>query len=308
MFVYTVISLLFRIFVLVGLGFLLKKINMIDDKVQQGLTNLLINVALPASLLSSSSNSFEPEMANEIAMTAIVSILYFVLSSLIFTFVLRKLPFKMSRDKQNIFIALVIYSNISFMGYPIVANLLGPKATILAVIHSLIWNLYFFTVGVSTIKGENAVSIISIIKKPVTLSALLTLIIYFLPISLPAVIYMVLNDIGGMTTPISMMLIGVTLGGIKLSKSLFRDSANILAAVFRLLIIPISAIFLFKVFKVPELVSQTIVLMLAMPSGSMVAIHASLFDKEAEFATRGVSLNTTLFALTFPLILFLMNL
>jgi len=40
----------------------------------------------------------------------------------------------------------------------------------------------------------------------------------------------------------------------------------------------------------------------------MVAIHAALFKKEADFATRSVALNTALFVFSFPLILFLMHL
>ncbi|HHU53248.1 MAG TPA: AEC family transporter [Clostridiaceae bacterium] len=307
MYIYTILSLLFRIFVLVGLGLFLKKINLIDDKIQQGLSKLLVNVFLPASVLVSASNPFEAEMVNEIIVTGIVSLIYFGLISLLFIFVLRKIPFKMSKDKQNVFSVLIIYANTAFLGYPLTENLLGSKAIILGVIHNILWSLFFFTIGISIIKGESSVKFLSIIKNPVTISAILTLIIYLSPSRLPAIINTVLTDIGNLVTPLSMMLVGATLSGTTL-KALLRDPYSILVAVFRLLIIPISAIFLLKIFNIPELAYKTLIIMLALPSGSMVAIHASLFNKEADFAASSVSLNTALFAVTFPLILFLMNL
>jgi predicted permease len=306
-YIYTIISLLFRIFVLAGLGFFLKKINLIDDKIQQGLSKLLVSVFFPANILASASNPFEAEMANELAFTGIIAFIYFLITTLIFLLIRRYLPVKISRDKQNIFSTLVIYSNTAFLGYPIVENLLGSKAMIVAVIYNLIWNIFFFTLGTSIMKGQSSVNLFSIIKNPATISSLLTLTIYLSPVRLPSVFNTILTDIGGMVTPVSMMLIGATLSGITL-KSLFRDTSSILVAVIRLLIIPISGIFILKSFKIPQLAYQTIILMWAMPSASMVAIHASLFNKEADFATRSVSLNTALFALTFPLVLFLMNL
>jgi len=306
-YIYTIISLLFRIFVLAGLGFFLNKINLIDDKIQQGLSKLLVSVFLPANILASASNPFEAEMANELAATGIIALIYFAFSSIVSMLILRNLPCKMSRDKQNIFSALIIYGNTAFLGYPMVENLLGSQAMIVAVIYNLIWNLFFFTLGTSIMKGESSVNFLTIIKNPATISSLLTLIIYLSPIRLPNIINTVLIDVGGMVTPVSMMLIGATLSGITF-RSLFRDRSSILVALIRLLVIPISGMFLLKSFKIPQLAYQTIVLMWAMPSASMVAIHASLFNKEADFATRSVSLNTALFALTFPLILLLMNL
>ena len=306
MYINTIFSLLFRIFILAGLGFLLKRINLIDDKIQPGLSKLLVNVFLPASILASASNPFEAEMTNELTATGIIALIYFGLTTLISILILRNLPCKMSRDKQNIFSTLIIYGNTAFLGYPMVENLLGPKAMIVAVIYNLIWNIFFFTLGTSIMKGESSVNLFSIIKNPATICSVFTLIIYLSPIRLPPIINTVLKDVGGMVTPVSMMLIGATLSDITL-KSLLQDSLSILVAVIRLLIIPILGIVLLKSFKVSQLTYQTIIVMSAMPSASMVAIHASLFKKEADFATRSVSLNTALFALTFPLIIFLMN-
>ena len=246
-------------------------------------------------------------MIEDFKSAASVSLIYYIVSYVILLFVLRKLPNKMNRDKQNIFLTSVIFPNVGNMGYPVIASLLGDQAMIIAVICNLIWQLVFFTIGISILKDEKSINLIDVIKNPLTLSAVLALILYFSPFRLPEAIYLPLSDVGKIVTPISMILIGAILSDISL-KSLLNDQASFVVAGLRLLVIPISVIFILKQLNISILSYQTIVILFAMPTASTVTIQATLYDKEPAFAARITSLNTALFALSFPLILYLMNL
>lgn len=306
MYLQTIVKLLIRIFSLAGLGFYLKHKGLIDDKIQQGLSKLLVSVFLPASILASSGMPLDRSMLKQLLSTGIITTIYFILSTVIFFIILRYLPNNIKTDKQNIIMSLIIYANTAFMGYPLVESLLGQQAIIIAVIFNIFWNI-FFTAGISIMKDQSSIDLSAIVKNPATISSIIALIIYLSPFRLPEIATTILNDIGSMVTPISMILIGATLSTIPLL-SLFRDRESLSVALVRLLIIPSLGIVLLRFFNIPSLAYQTLIVLLAMPSASMVAIHAALFEKEADFATRSVALNTALFVFSFPLILFLMHL
>lgn len=307
MYLQTIIKLLIRIFSLAGLGFFLKRKGLIDDKIQQGLSKLLVSVFLPASILASSSMTLDRSMLNQLLLAGVITTIYFVFSTVILFFILRYLPNNIKTDKQNIIMSLIIYANTAFMGYPLVESLLGQQAIIIAVIFNIFWNIFFFTVGISIMKDQRSIDLSAIVKNPATISSIIALIIYLSPFRLPEIATTILTDIGSMVTPISMILIGATLSTIPLL-SLFLDRQSLSVALVRLLIIPSLGIVLLRFFNIPSLAYQTLIVLLAMPSASMVAIHAVHFEKEADFATRSVALNTALFVFSFPLILFLMHL
>ena len=307
MYLQTIVKLLIRIFSLAGLGFYLKHKGLIDDKIQQGLSKLLVSVFLPASILASSGMPLDRSMLKQLLSTGIITTIYFILSTVILFIILRYLPKNIKTDKQNIIMSLIIYANTAFMGYPLVESLLGQQAIIIAVIFNIFWNIFFFTAGISIMKDQRSIDLSSIVKNPATISSIIALIIYLSPFRLPEIATTILTDIGIMVTPISMILIGATLSTIPLL-SLFRDRESLSVALVRLIIIPSLGIVLLRFFNIPSLAYQTLIVLLAMPSASMVAIHAALFKKEADFATRSVALNTALFVFSFPLILFLMHL
>ena len=76
---------------------------------------------------------------------------------------------------------MTIFTNVGFMGFPVIEAMLGKEALFYTAIFNMILNLCLFTVGVKAInypeKGNNEIRIKKVLLHPGVLSAFLASIV-----------------------------------------------------------------------------------------------------------------------------------
>lgn len=295
-----ILSLTIKIFILLFIGILACKLGFLDDKVKSGLSGLLINIILPVSMLASSQQKFDSTKLVGMGQVAVIAFGYYMVVFAVGIAVCR--AFKVERAMRTITILLVAFANTAFLGIPILMEIAGETGMLLAVIFNCVFDLLYFSVGMYMLKKENDIK--DLLKNPMIWISVLTVILYVIPYRVSTVIVDAMNTLGSTMMPISMLIIGAQLCHMDL-RIVVRDKRVYFMSFLRMLLIPFVSLIIMRVLNVPYEVGITIVILNAMPSGSMNVIMAEHYDTHPEFATATVMQNTLLMLITLPAFMYL---
>lgn len=296
---FTIINLLVKIFILTAFGFLCKRIGLINDATQKGINKLLVNAILPVTIFMSSQNDYSPELAGNMLITFILVSVYYIFSLVFTTLVGRAM--KLEDKKRNVFVTMITFGNVGFIGFPIALELYGNEGVLYTVIYNMVYQLLFYTYGAALLSGDKSNMRPSVIfKTPVTISSFLCVFLFLAQVKLPEMIAAPLDTIGGMTTPISLILVGCSLAGAKLHE-LVTDKLSYVVSFFKMLLIPALMMMVLMLLKLPTVLAGTCAVLTALPAGSMNVIYAEEFDCEPQFASRTVIQTMVIMIVTLPL-------
>lgn len=291
------------LFIILMTGFTARKLKVFGEEATLGLNSLLIRILLPALILNSMQKPFSTTLFHESGIILLVSFLYYG-----FTFGLSWIFVKMIRPNANASGAyrfMVMFSNVGFMGFPIIKAVLGPQYLFYASVFNLPFNLLIFTVGVMLLNENNHhfQADIKHMINPGSVAVIIGFLFFLTSFRMPFIIEEPIRLLGESTIPLSMFLIGALLAKGNLFELLRHWKLGILAVV-RLLLIPIILWFaLIPFFKV-EIV-RVLVLISAMPAAAATPILAEEYGGNGQVAALGVFVTTLLSILSIPLVAFL---
>ena len=229
------------IFVLVGLGFALKKIKIFNDGTLSTMTSATFKVFFPVMIFNNLYNATIKQALNLPVMlfSAAFVVISFGLAVLIVPHITK------DNAKRSTLIQGLFRSNTLMLGVPVITALCGSaSAGLMTLVIAVVVPLYN-TLGVIVMElyGGKRVSyrktILSILKNPLVIGSLLGIAALFIDFKLPYIIEKPLASIAGIAAPLALILLG---GYIKFDT--IKDSAKliVIGVVGRLLIVP--AIFL----------------------------------------------------------------
>ena len=294
--------LVLTLFVLVLVGWAVRRIGIFSDEVTAGLSRFLVNIALPALVIDSMQIPFDPALAGEgmaVAVFGAACYLAAVAFALVFPGLIRARP-----DERQVFSFLVIFANTGFMGYPIVRAIWGEGAVFLAAIYNLLFSFLLFTVGVLILSGRGAgwrgVSP-RVLLSPGIVSVGIGLSFFLLSVDLPEVIGGPLRMLGDLTTPLSMVVIGALLARLD-ARTIFGNPRVYLFSAVRLLVMPLATFAVLRAVLDDPLVLGVLVMMAAMPGATNAALFAEEYGVNPELASQAVFVTTLFCIVTFPLV------
>ena len=150
-------------------------------------------------------------------------------------------------------------------------------------------------------KLQGTVEIVKKIFKIGVIACIAAMLLYFLQTPVPSFLQAFITNLGNLTAPLSMMIIGASLAQMPL-KELFLDKKLLLFSLVKLLLLP--AVWMIMVNRVAEqeILRGVCLVMMATPVGSMTAMLAQQYGGDYETASRGVALTTVLSVITMPLL------
>jgi len=303
----TVVSSVLSLFLIMLVGVYANKKKIITPALNRGLSDLLINVTLPILILTSFMTSFDESMQSNVIKSFLYSLFAFIMLFIIsYTLVI---PLK--GDKKDVVNFSNIFPNTGFIGFPILTVALGSEGVIYGAVYSMFFNFMVFSYGMMLYKGfkkgnDFKKELLNVLKRPAILAVFIGMIVMILSIKVPEIIYSSLKLIGSITGPLSMIVIGVTLSDLKF-KNLIMDWTLYYASIIKLIIMPIILIYFFKLIGVTSIVTNTIVILNAMPTATLASIFAEKYNKELEYSTIIVVITTLFSVITIPLIIYLLG-
>ncbi len=291
-----------QLFLVIALGYLLLKIKILDVDFNQRLTTLLLSVTTPALIVSSVLSTTIEKDLSEIIFVFIVAIVIFMVLPILGLIIVKIM--KVPLHQQGLYIFMTMFSNIGFMGFPVMKSIFGNEAVFLTAIFNMLFNLLVFTVGILFMNYRSAEKISINLRQlfsPGVVSSLVALLIYLTGFQMPDIISSTITMIGDITTPIAMMLIGSTLATIPL-KEVFNELKVYPYTILKQIIIPIIAYPILNFFIKDALILGVSLIMISMPVGNIAVLFATEYHKDVALAAKTVFMTTLLSIITIPLI------
>ncbi len=304
-----VLNQIFVLFSLILVGYVVKKLKIVSDEFQAGIAPLVMNVTLPAFILSSMTFEFSLDTLKSSGVLIAISFgLYGV------AFIISKLYSKIikNEDRQRAVIEYAImFSNTGYMGYPVVAQLFGEKGVFYAAIYNLSFTILIWTYGVNLLRGKQTEHIslktrLFALVNPGLIAVLIGFIMFLFELRFPQPVYNILDLIGSITTPLSMMFIGFILTEIK-PRAALKNRQLLAISTIRLVIMPALAYFLLAALGFTGLVLYIPVVIVAMPVAVNVAIFASRYQSDYRLGSLLIFTSTLLSIITVPILMLLIK-
>jgi predicted permease len=261
---------------------------------------------MPALIISSVISQKEASDISEVFLVFIVAIaLYLIILPFVSYLIVKIL--RISLNEQGLYMFMSIFSNIGFIGFPIMSELYGEKGVFYTGIFNLVFNLAAFTTGIIIINyGSKEASKFKFekLKTPGLILSSLAILIYFLKVSFPPIVSEAVTSVGKITTPCAMLLIGSTLSKMDI-KAIFNNIKVYIFSITRQMILPILLWLFLKMFIANKFVLEVTLILLTMPVGNTAVLFAAEYDGDNELAAKTVFITTLISIITIPLVIYL---
>lgn len=297
------------LFVLILIGLFAVRWKVLPQAAVQGLVSLVLKITLPAMILDSMIHqNFSPAVLAQSGTIVLVS--FAVYAALI----LLSLPLgawlNSPPQDRGVYRFVLSFSNVGFMGFPIVGAVFGKEALFYTALYNLPFNLLTFTLGVwMLLRGhdrEGAPALWKELANPVVLSILAGFVLFVTGVQPPALVGRIFELTGSVTTPLSMLLVGALLAQHPV-KSALGEPRLYLVAGLRLLVWPAAVFFVLRLFTSDPWLVGIPTLITAMPAAANTALLASAHGANANLASRAVFFTTLLSIFTLPLVVWLLQ-
>ena len=290
-------------------GFVIGEKGWFDDKSRGLLAKLVTQVALPCYMLYTITQRFTAEDLLKMLPALRFPALSMVILLGIATGVAR--IFAVRQDRRGLFISMFFNSNTIFVGLPINQALFGDASIPYVLIYYMCNTTFFWTLGTYLIQrdgeGEAQFDLKTSLKKvfsPPLMGFLLGLVLVMLQIKLPAFLASDLQYLGNLTTPLSMIFIGLSVSHVGV-KQLVLGKDQLLILLGRFLVAPLLMASIVYWMPLPNLMKQVFIIQSAMPVMTNAPVVARLYGADSNYASVMVTETTLATMVVIPILMLL---
>ncbi len=293
----TIVSIILMIFI----GVLLNKLNILKTKDNEILNKIVVNIALPCMIFNALYNanvSLLPKLSILTIFILLCSLIVGLISYFIFKF--------LSYDKKELWSILIVIllGNTGFLGYPLSQGIFGVEGLVRAAFCDLATSISFIILSFILILIFNG-SIKTALKKIITFMPLwgifLGILLNILSIPIGDLGVSVVNYLSGATIPLIMISLGLSLN-LRGFRRHFKEVS--IASIIKLIIYPIFAIFILSILGLNGLERNIGILEATMPSALLALIISIEFNLNSDLTSDCIFTNTLLSLVSIPIFLF----
>lgn len=302
------ISQMTMLFLIMALGYVILKLKVVDESFTKTFSKLILRVTMPAMVLSSVLDLTERQALTDVLMAlGIAFALFFIILPIIGLLLVK--VFRIKKNSSGLYVFMNTFSNVGFMGFPVIEALSGSVGLFYAAIYNLVFNIAVFTLGVWLMnkdKEEKAKFDFKLLLTPGVIVALLSLVVYFVNYKPTEVICNAIRSVGSLTSPSAMLIIGCTLANMDI-KSIFADWRIYPWTIVKQLIIPLLLWIPFSMLITNETLLTVTFILFAMPVANNAVLFANTYDGDSSLAARSVFITTLFSLITVPLCVWLIQ-
>lgn len=297
------IEVMLTLFAIVVVGYVAGKMDYMGGTFDKRLSKLVIDITCPALILSSAMTGELPDRRFILPLLAISVITYVVLSGVALT-VPRFLC--KHKDDEGVVGFAIMFGNVGFMGYPVVASIFGHEAVFYAAVLNVVNTFAVFTIGTMLITGKNEVEGPKFQRKVLystpMIAAYLTMLIVALEIKdIPAFVSQPLTMIGNITVPAALMIIGSSMSNLPL-KAMLGNRTVYATTLMRLAVVPVAMFYFCSLLGFSPFVVGINTVVIAMPVATYGTILCLRNGKDTTLITEVTFITTLLSMVTIPLL------
>ena len=301
-------EVMITLFVIVVVGYAAGKMNYMGGEFDRKLSSLVINWTCPALILSSAMTGDLPDRRYILPLLGISAFTYVVLTAAAWG--LSRVLTKRIENRGILSFAMV-FGNVGFMGYPVVASIFGHQAVFYAAVLNVVNTFAVFTIGTMMITGGQGSDRERFSKKVLystpMLSAYLSMLIVALGIdNIPGYVSQPLTMIGNITVPAALLIIGSSMSQLPL-RALLGTPVVYVTTLLRLCLLPVGVHFLCLALGFDLYVTSINTVVIAMPVATYGTILCLKYNRDTTLIAELTFITTLLSMLTIPLLVLLLR-
>lgn len=298
------------LFAIVVVGYIAGKLGYMGGTFDKKLSKVVIDITCPALILSSAMTGELPDRRYILPLLGI-SVLTYVLLTGVALLLPRFLTKK--KDDEGVIGFAMMFGNVGFMGYPIVASIFGHEAVFYAAVLNVVNTFTVFTIGTMLVVGKNQSTVEEkemsrkkmlrkVLYSTPMLSAYLTMLIVALEIKdIPEFISQPLTMIGNITVPAALLIIGSSMSQLPL-RALLGNGTIYATTLMRLAILPVGIHYLMTLLGFSSFVVGINTVVIAMPVATYGTILCLRHGKDTTLITEVTFITTLLAMISIPLL------
>jgi predicted permease len=292
-----------NIFLLILIGYVFGKIARTSEEFTSTLSKIVLNIAVPASILSSL-NGVDFESIRSDMLTLILICACVVIATFVLCLVFGRILEPASKLNRSVFTGVVLLNNFGFMGFPVCEVLLGSKGMLYAVLYSMPMNLFLFSLGpyiLSRAGGHGKLFDKSMLTNAPLISTIFALIVLITRLQFPEFVSSLISTVGSLQTPLAMMVIGMILAAANI-KAMLKGFKVYGYSIVRLLLLPLLTFAALKLLGFSGLMLGVPVIIAAMPAGALSVVYVQRSGLDAMYASQLLIVSTLFSIITIPLV------
>lgn len=307
----TSIQSIVPIFVIIILGYFLQVRGWFQESFGNDLSKLIMNVAMPIAIFTSVLKYLTLDKLISLSGGLLYTFIAFILGYLAAFIAVQ--VFRVRPGRRGTMINTFVNANTIFIGLPLNIALFGNQALPYFLVYYITNTVSTWTLGVylmtSDSKDKEGASKQAqkfnwkkLFPAPL-LGFLVALVFLVLRIPVPSFAESTLTYIGSLTTPLSLVYIGLVLSKAGL-KTIRFDKDTIITLVGRFILAPVIMLLVLKFFS-PNMVApefRTFMIQSVTPALAVLPILANQGKGDVEFSTNVVTLSTVLFVIVVPIL------
>lgn len=296
-----IVNQVLTLFFMAVVGVYAHRRNIIDRDTNSKLAGFLLNITLPFLIIVSFQFDFPPNVIEQIPQMAVLVVLIHGLAI--------GLAYILSRfykhSDTNILCFSLVFGNAAFIGYPLLQSVFGQLGIFYTSIYLIIFNIFLWSYGVTLFIGTlNLHNMKIAVINPGIISIIIGLLLYVFSIRIPELLLQPMRLIGGITTPLSMIVTGVILSDINYQQMIGNFHLYV-GTVLRTLLIPGLILLLCVLFGLNGTGVRTMVIISGTPVAAAIVLFAEKYNGNSELSSGVVALSTITSVVTLPFLVYL---
>lgn len=301
--VQVILGVMIKLFAIMALGFILNKAGIIDKHTNTKLSGLVSKITAPLLVISSVLSSSPDNRLDVLKVLLAGFVMYMVL--IVFA-KLVCIVFRLPKKDRPLYECMLVFSNNSFMGFPVLQSLLGNESIFYSAMIHFSFNILIFSYGINNIakcngRDEEKKFQLKNLINPGFLLICLALILYLTGIRSNGLVYETVYMVGNVTSPLSMLVLGASLAMYPMKESI-SDWRSYAFSVVRLFAIPLITFGVCRLLNVNDFYTTIVTVTNAMPVASMVLMLGNEAEIDTSVIIRNIFVTTVLSTLTVPIL------
>lgn len=299
------INIVACLFLLMAVGYIARKLGIIDNTLSKGLSRLIIRIGQPFLIINSlTKTAYSPEGLRE---GLIILGLGFVLHAFMAIYAYFACRPIRELDEQKLSEFSLVFTNCGFIGFPILESIMGPQGLFLGAFFFVSFHVLTWTWGLLILaRGRNDIRprLKNILLNFGTVPCAIGLTIYIARIPMPEFVQSLTGYLAALCTPISVLITGGLLATMP-PKAFFTTRSLYSNCLHKLIIIPLLVCVIMHFCGIPDEYTLFCTVIAALPSAAVVTMFGETYDIRPNYAALTVGVTSVLSVITLPCIIWI---
>lgn len=297
---FTVFFQMLALLIMIGAGYLITKKGMMDEHTNNQMSDLIVQIFNPLLVLVSAANSVGQVSLDTVILAAGIAagmFLVFIVAGMVLS------PFfERDRVQRKIFQLMFVFSNVGFIGIPVISSIFGTEYVVYVSEFMLVYTLVFYTYGIALMDGKLTAASVRAMVNPGTVSGIVALGIIIFNIRVPEFIKTAVTYLGNITSPMALIAVGFALASSDIRK-IFGQPRLYVFSMVKLLLLPLLLLPVLNLVIEDTQLRAVCMVMFGMPVGNMPLILGNQRGMDVTACSAAIILSTVLCVLTVPVLL-----